>query len=298
MRFRIVSVLGIAVAIAAWVALSAASPIHTGHTNRSHAIAVADQMLDLVVLPAGATRISAAPKIAGNFLDGPFMRYLIVSQVDRSRFWTVPAPPNAVMASFEAHLPKGAKAAEATSGGSEFQAAYSLPTVQPRTLGARQLVLAAVARSSGGTIVRADAEIRYVAPRPYNERIPAAAHVLDITVGSNLSRPLLSLTVTKTAEVSRIARIANGLPFAGNQEGLAYSCPSVGPGSPVDSFIFRSSRAGPVLASVTELASELSVDDPCSRTLLTIRGHHEPGLQDGGILIRQAGALLHDKLSR
>ncbi len=297
MRFRIVSVLGIAVAIAVWVALSAASPIHTGHTNRSHAIALADQMLDLVVLPAGATRIPAAPKIAGNFLDGPFMRYLIVSQVDRSRFWTVPAPPTALMASFEAHLPKGATAAEATSGGSEFQAAYSLPTVQPRTLGARQLVLAA-ARSSGGTIVRADAEIRYFAPRPYNERIPAAAHVLDITVGSNLSRPLLSLTVTKMAEISRIASIANGLPFAGNQEGLAYSCPSVGPGSTVDSFIFRSSRAGPVLASVTELASELSVDDPCSRTSLTIRGHHEPGLQDGGILIRQAGALLHDKLSR
>lgn len=51
-----------------------------------------------------------------------------------------------------------------------------------------------------------------------------------------------------------------------------------------------------VLAMVTERADTPGSDDPCGQTSLTIRGRHEPPLQDGGILLREAAALLTARL--
>jgi hypothetical protein len=175
---------------------------------------------------------------------------------------------------------------------------YAFPTIDRTSLGARQLVLEALGLSDGSTVVRADGEVRYIAPRPYDERIPAQARILDITVGSNLSRPLLSLTVTKASDVRRIARVVDDLPFVGNNSGVAFSCPSFSATFPVDRFIFRRTAGGTVLAKITESAATPTEDYPCFVTSLTIRGQHEPPLQDGGVLLKQAGSLLKVRLSR
>jgi hypothetical protein len=295
-RSAIAGVVAVIVALAVSAAVGSASPAQKAQTDRTRAILVADQMLDHVVLPTGASEIPAAPRSTGDLLARPNVAFWVASQVDRHRFWTTGSSPAAAMASITSHLPKAARFLFG-SGGSELMAAYSFPQVDPRSLGARQLVLEALGQASGPTVVRADAEVRYLAPRPYDQRVPTAARVLDITVGSNLERPLLSLTVTKRAVVRRIARIVDSLPFVGNETGVAFSCPAFTVTAPVDRFVFRPA-AGPALATVTELASTPTEDYPCFETSLTIRGHREPPLLGGGLLLKQAGSLLHVRLSR
>jgi hypothetical protein len=294
----IVSLVVAVAVMAGCVAAGAASPVQTTRSNRARAVDAAEQLLGQVVLPAGASEIPAAPSAAGDLLARPDQAFWIASQVDRHVFWTTTSSPEAAMASIKAHLPQSAKLVGHGYGGSELFATYAVPTIDRTSLGARQLVLEVLGLSDGSTVVRADGEVRYIAPRPYDERIPAQARVLDITVGSNLSRPLLSLTVTKVSDVRRIARVVDDLPFVGNESGVGFSCPSFSASSPVDRFIFRSAPGGAVLARITELAATPTEDYPCFGTSLTIRGHHEPPLQDGGILLKQAGSLLRIRLSR
>jgi hypothetical protein len=294
----VVAAAGVAGVLAIWLALAAAAPTQIADTDRSQATRVADQMLNHIAVPAGATQISAAPKSSSNFLDGPFSRYLVTSQVDRSRLWTVRGSLKTAVAFMEAHLPNGAKPTGATSGSTVLQNSFSLKTVNPRTLGARQLVFSGLVLPSGTTVIRADAEIRYFAPRPADERIPTTGRLLNITVAGNPAHPSLSLTVRNQAEVARIAHVADSLPFVGNDQGASYNCPDFGTDAPVDRFVFRRSANGPVLASISELASQPISDVPCTSATLNIGGHREPALQDGGLLIKAAGALLHIRLSR
>ena len=273
--------------------------------NRLRAVSAAEQLLRQLVLPPGAHRISKAPSGDGKAFADYFQayQYLIASQVDRHAFWQTTTSPYATVKSIEAHLPEGAKPGQIGEGGtpemvSYVFAAYPLPAVNRRFLGARQLVLVALTRPGGGSIIGVDANVRYIAPRPYDERIPGQARVLEITVGSNLPRPRLSLMVTNVSEVSRIAGIIDALPFVRNRPGPGVvSCPAYLTPFPVDRFVFRAALGGPVLAKLTEPADTLTVDDPCDPASLTIRGRNLPPLEDGGILLKQAGALLDARLS-
>ncbi len=82
-----------------------------------------------------------------------------------------------------------------------------------------------------------------------------------------------------------------------NLRGVALSCPAIMV-APLDTFTFRSSPSGPALATVSELADNPTDGDPCFAAPFTIRGHREPGLLEGGRLLRQAGAILGVKLTR
>jgi hypothetical protein len=224
--------------------------------------------------------------------------FRIASQVERSAVWKSTSPPGAALASIEAHLPKSAKlGSHGEQIGAEADATFAFPTVDRRSLRARALVLVTLGQPGGGSIVWVEAEVRYTAPRPYDQQIPEQARVLELTVGSNLPRPLLSRKVTNLSEVRRIAQIVDDLPFDGNESGAVFSCPLDSATFPVDRFIFRATPGGTVLAKVTESADTPTSDDPCAATSLTVRGRKEPTLQDGGILLRQAGALLNARLS-
>ena len=116
-------------------------------------------------------------------------------------------------------------------------------------------------------------------------------------MGSNPKRPLLSLQVTSVSEVRRIAEMVNVLPFNAYLKGAAYNCPAILTTTPVDRFVFRRSTTGPILAT-SPVTMTPTIADPCGATKLVIRGHREPELQDGGRLLKQAGALLNVRLSR
>jgi hypothetical protein len=279
------------------VAVDAATPEHIARTNRITAAAAADRLLAEVVLPAGSTRVATAP--ANPLLaSAPFLRLLLAAQVDRHAFWTTGAAPSVVVASVKAHLPAGAKAGQSGYSSSESFVAFTLPTIDPAALAVRQLVIEAVSLASGTTVVRADAEVQYIAPRPRDEQVPRQARVLEITMKNNAPKPLLSLLVTNRARVRQIASIVNALPFAGNWHGTVFNCPSFTASAPTDTFLFRATADGHVLATVTELAATPATVYPCLTTSLTIGGRRQPELMDGGVLLRSAGSLLGVKLTR
>jgi len=280
--------------------LMAADPsarLMTRH-NRTRAAALADQLLSTTVLPSDARRVDGLPKAAGDLLDHPDTEFLIASQVDHHRFWRTAASPLAVLASIRAHLLHGVKIVNPGYAGSEQLETLAFPISEPHSLGARQVVVSALGLNQGGTVVRLDAEVRYIAPRPAGQRIPATARVLQITVGSNLKHPLRSVTVSRQAPVRRIAEMVDQLPFIGNERGLAFSCPAFSTKFPVDRFIFAASPGGPALATVSELAATPTVDSGCTSTSLTIRDQRQRPLQDGGVLLKDAGKLLQVRLSR
>jgi hypothetical protein len=284
---------GLAAVIAA-----AATPTQVLHANQTAAVSAADQMLGDVVLPAGSTAVPSEPAGDEYLLAHSFELPIFAAEVDRHEFWTTTASPKAVIASFEADLPAGAKSSGSAYNGAETSvfASYSLPTADAPALGPRSLSVDAVELSDGSTGVRADADVRYTAPRPPDQRIPPQARVLDITEASPHASPLLSLTVTNHAQVRHIAAVVDGLPFVASLRGVAFSCPAMML-APTDTFTFRASSNGPALAQVTEPADWPTVAEPCFITTFRVRGHGEPGLLEGGKLLRRAGAILGVKLT-
>jgi hypothetical protein len=287
----LLGVAGLAAVVAA-----AATPAQVLHANQTAAVRAADQMLGDVVLPAGSDGTPGEPAGDEHQLARSMELSIYRAEVDRHQFWTTTASPSAVIASFEADLPAGAKWSSDGSAGTSMFATYSLPTADAPALGPRTLTVDAVQLSDGNTGVRADAEVRYAAPRLPAQRVPAQAHLLEVTMANYHSSPLLSLTVTDRAQVRRIARIVDGLPFVASFRGVAFSCPAMLL-APLDTFTFRASPGGPALARVTEPANQPTTAGPCFITTLSIRGHREPGLLEGGTLLRQAGAILGVKLT-
>lgn len=273
-------------------------PSQQARSNRLRAVRVAERLLGVVVLPSRARRISPSASVARVFRAGGS---LIASEVDRRAFWKTSLGLKAALAWINHHLPKPVgpgQIAEQTANGivADAYATYSFPAIDRPFLGARQLYVEALSPPGGGSIVLADAYVRYLAPRPYDQRVPAQARVLEITVGSNLPRPLLSLKVTDASKVRRIAQIVDALPFQSHAPGPPTSCPYNQGTFPIDRFIFRATPGGAVLATVSEDSGTPTYDYPCGSTSLTIRGQHEPPLQDGGVLLKHAGELLKARL--
>jgi hypothetical protein len=292
-----VVVIGCLLVFASAVAVRALTPAQVASANRIKAVAAAERVLGEVVLPAGSTEVTKVPTSSG-LASQPFLRLLFAAQIDRHAFWTPDASPSAVIASVTAHLSPGAKPDGSGHGGSERFAAFTLPRIEPAVLAVRQLVIEAISLPNGTTAVRADGEVQYIAPRPRSEQVPRAARVLKITMTDNSPKPLLSLTVTNRARIRQIARLVNALPFAGNWQGIAFSCPASSASATTDTFVFRAASDGPALARVTESAATPSTSQGCLSTTLTIRGHRQPELMDGGVLLHKAGSLLGVKLTR
>jgi hypothetical protein len=281
--------------------VSAASPAQVVRANQRAAAAEAEQLLGELVLPAGATQAPAEPAGDAHQLAHAEELFFYAAEVERHEFWTTSASPNAVIASIEANLPAGARPAGSGYSGTSVVVSYTLPAVGAPALGPRSLVVQAVELAGGGTGVRADGTVRYTAPRVAAQRVPPQARVLEINVtggpqvtGSPYPSPP-PLIVTNRRDVKRIAAIIDGLPFVALR-GVAIPCPFI-PASPIDTFTFRATAAGPVLAKVTLAADSPTDADPCFTATLRIRGHLEPGLLGGGTLLRRAGAILGVKLA-
>jgi hypothetical protein len=274
--------------------VGAASPAQVVHANQQAAVTAAEQVLGELVLPAGATQVPTEPVGDAYQLAHPDELFFFAAEVERHEFWTTSASLSAVIASIDAHLPAGARSSGTGYAGNSVFESYTLPTVGAPALGPRSLDVEAVELTSGGTGVRADASVRYSAPRLPDQRIPSRARLLEITrAGMGASLP--SLTVTNRSKVRRVAGIIDNLPFAALR-GVAISCPLILP-APIVTFTFRAAPDGPVLATVSEPSDTPTDADPCFTATLRIRGHLEPALLDGGSLLHRAGAILGVKLS-
>ena len=135
--------------------------------------------------------------------------------------------------------------------------------------------------------VHADTWVQYIAPRPYAQRVPARARILDITVTEG-KRLVKSRAVTNAVTVRRIAALVDRLPFAGGPD-VAVSCPGAALDAPFDVFRFRASPAARAIATVSMWSGTPDTGDPCSASSLWIRGHSQRALADGGLLLKAAG---------
>ena len=251
-KLTLVLLLAVVFGVADAAAVGAASPAQVGHANQRAAVTAADQMLGELVLPAGATQVPAEPVGDAYQLAHPDELFFYAAEVERHEFWTTSASASAVIASIDAHLPAGARSSGTGYSGNSVFVSYTLPTVGAPALGPRSLDVEAVELTGGGTGVRADAAVRYSAPRLPDQRIPPRARLLEITrAGMGESPP--PLIVTSRSKVRRVAGIIDGLPFAALR-GVAISCPLILP-APIVTFTFRAAPDGPVLATVSEQAN-------------------------------------------
>jgi hypothetical protein len=283
-------------------AVSEASPEQVVRANRRAAAGAADQLLDELVMPSGATEVQSEPPGDAHQLSRAMQLSFFAAQVDRHEFWRTSASPAAVAASIEARPPAGARwSGSGYSGTTEF-VSYSLPAIGTPALGQRTVSVVAVKLSGGGTGVRADATVRYSAPRLPGQRVPAQARVLEVAMTPSPFGPAPAptlktpLVVSKRSQVRRIAALVDGLPFLASLSGVAISCPAILP-APTVTFTFRGAPAGAALATVSEPADTPAEAEPCFATALTISGHRQPSLLEGGKLLREAGAILSVKLA-
>jgi hypothetical protein len=272
--------------------------------RRSAAIASVDRILSAAVMPTGSVRASTAPAGAAELRSLPPIRLFLQAQVDRRSLWTTSAAASSVFASIRSHLPAGSKiggsagSGEAARPGQLTTDWFELPTVEPRALGIRQLVVDAVLLPNGKTAVRIDAEVQYLAPRTTSQAIPAAAQVLQISkrpAGSHSSR--LVRTIAQPATVRRIAADVDALPFGGNWQGTGFSCPAMGDNIPYDTFTFRATVTGPALATFGEVADTPTTVDPCGDATLKVGGRTEPAIEEGAKLLSEVDHLLNIHLT-
>lgn len=293
-KLTLVLLFAVVFGVADAAAVGAASPAQVRNANQRAAVTATEQTLGELVLPAGATQVPIEPVGDAYQLAHPDELFFYAAEVERHEFWTTSASPSAVIASIDAHLPAGARSSGTGYSGNSELVSYTLPTVGAPALGSRSLGVEAVELTGGGTGVRADASVRYSAPRLPDQRIPSRARLLEITrAGMGASPP--PLIVTNRSKVRRVAAIIDGLPFAALR-GVAISCPLILP-APIVTFTFRAAPDGPVLATVSEPSNTPISADPCFTATLRLRGHLEPALLNGGRLLRRAGAILGVKLS-
>jgi hypothetical protein len=262
--------------------------------NRQAALAETGQLLTAVVLPAESTAVAQEPAGDDHQLAAPYIGAFFAAEVDRHAFWTTSSSAAAAVASFQAHLPPGAKLVSSSWGGGSAGAAYAIGTTRRFVVGPVQVMLNAASLANGLTGIRADAQARYVSRRLPFQRVPLSARIVQVTKANIGAKPLVSLVVTQRAIVRRLARVVNALPFLGRHAGV-FSCPSFG--GPIDTFIFRASPSGPPLATVSESADTPTDPSPCASTTLTVRGHRLNSLLEGGILLERAGRLLGVRLT-
>lgn len=240
----------------------------------------------------------------GQALARPIAMIFVADQVDVHRFWTTSATRGDVLSSVGAHLPAGVKQQGAGYGGDASFTTFVFPKAASPTIAMRQLAVTAV-RSGDRTIVRVDAEVEFRAPRLADQDVPPSARVLDIVkTGARhpgrSAHPKLQIelarTITRPVLVGRIAALVNALPLSGNERGIAFSCPALPVGSPVDTFTFRARTGSPPLAVVTIAADTPATIDPCANETLRL-GQRTRGLEDGGAMLERTAAILHLKLA-
>jgi hypothetical protein len=288
MRQRAVGVLVAALVVAGVVGVAeAASPKQVAQANRALAIGNGDQLLDGLVLPSGASRVAKEPSGDDRWLDEGYSALWYAAEVDRVRFWVTAASPSAVITSVGDHLPSDATGDGGSRSEDESSESWSLPKFDRSKLGERLLNVEAIRLSDGKTGVRADSWVQYIAPRPYAQRVPAQARILDITVTEG-KRLVKSRAVTNAVTVRRIAALVDGLPFAGGPD-VAVSCPGFALDTPIDVFRFRADPAARALATVSMWAGTPTTSYPCFVSSLWIRARRQPGLADGGVLLKAAG---------
>lgn len=267
--------------------------------NRQAAVQEARVLIDRLVLPPSAIRVSREP-LGDRALSRPATLPGEVNLIDLHRYWRVPDPAASLFGFIRSHPPAGSRWAGSGLPGegsqpSTLSITYNWSPVDG-VLDSRSLAVTVV-KLPGATVVRADAEVVWAVPRPEKERIPAGAHVLDVTIAREPSRSeesSFTITVHDPQTLAEISALIDELPTV--QPSASGLCPDLVP-RPTVTFTFRS-KSGVPLAIASTPASTAGPLNGCNAMNFTVLGRVQNKLLDGAVVVRDAEALLGVDLTR
>lgn len=252
--------------------------------NRPEAAALARKMLSKLRLPAGARRLPATP--VPQALRQPSLWALATASLDIHHLYEVPQPMQSVAAMLTAHVPAGTSLAVTGQSGGPTGVTSEDVSYEARSLPAgvdmAQLALTVVPDSSGGSLVRADAQVTWYPPRPAAEYVdPAGFHVLTIAV--TIYNPRLHTIRKVVTSPAAIRRLADVLDRSRVNPGRTISCP----------VIFAEYRIAFAVSGTSPPAVVVTASRwPCEGAGVRVGGRLQPSLQDAAGVVAVADRLL------
>jgi hypothetical protein len=251
--------------------------------SRAQAAALARLMLSRLRLPPGSRRLPPDPlppslsqpatEIAGGN-----------ASLDQHQLFALAQPMDAAAAFLAARIPPGLSPGGTgeSSGpdGVTMREVSDMVRSLPAGIAGAQLVLTVVPAASGGSLLRADAQVIWYPSRSAAEYIdPARYHVLSITVYIYGRRPHTVRTVVTSQAF--IARLAETLDQMQAETTGAVACPADFEDYQLSFSVSRPSRPAVVVRTT---------ESGCGGAQVTVDGRAQPGLADHGAvaaLVRQ-----------
>jgi hypothetical protein len=256
--------------------------------SRAGAAALAQLMLSRLRLPSGARSLPSAPLPPA--LTEPAAWYTGgATSLDRYRLFALAQPVDASAAWLAERAPagmgSGGTGQVSGPGGELLMEVSYLDRPVPAGVFGAQLVLTVVAGGSGGSLLRADAQVTWNPPRTAAEYIdPARYHVLSITVAVDGARPhTVHAVVTSQAFITRVAR---SLDRAQAEPDVALPCPADFANYQLAFSVSRHSRPVVVVQST---------QNGCGGSQITVDGHSQPSLADDGAVAALADQVVSVK---
>jgi hypothetical protein len=251
--------------------------------SRPQAAALARQLLSRLRLPPGTRRLSADP--LPPYLSQPATEIAGgTASLDQHQLFALAQPMDAAAAFLAARIPPGLSPGGTgeSSGpdGVTMREVSDMVRSLPAGIAGAQLVLTVVPAASGGSLLRADAQVIWYPSRSAAEYIdPARYHVLSITVYIYGRRPHTVRTVVTSQAF--IARLAETLDQMQAETTGAVACPADFEDYQLSFSVSRPSRPAVVVRTT---------ESGCGGAQVTVNGRAQPGLADHGAvaaLIRQ-----------
>jgi len=259
--------------------------------RKALATAEATRILGTFRPPAGAHRLTTRPTGTAALSSAAIGDAGTHNEVDQVQWWRVPGAPQHALAGLG--TPAGAHGSgtgsSSSPSGTSYAAMYTWPSGP--VLDSRSLSVSA-ARNGEDTVLRVDAVVTWLPPRPSDSLVPVTAHV--VTAAYTGARPLgttvrtASIAAVTSADpgvVATIAHAVNAQPMA--QTG-ARPCPAMMGARMV--LTFRDAPGGPVVATVT------AIPDGCGTALVTTPGGGRAVLSGGRTLMFDRAAALGMRL--
>lgn len=251
--------------------------------SRAEAAALARQMLSRLRLPPGTRRLPPDPLPPS--LHQPAAQYALgPASFDQHQLFALAQPMDAVANFLVAWVPPGLSPGGTGEGsgpsGVTMREVSDMVRSLPAGVSAAMLVFTVVPATSGGSLLRADAQVIWYPPRTAAEYIdPARYHLLSITVSVFGRRPhTVHTVVTSRAFIARLAETLNRMQA---EPPGAVACPADFEDYQLSFSVSAHSRPA-VVVSATESG--------CGGAQVTVDGRAQPALADQGAvaaLVRQ-----------
>lgn len=251
--------------------------------SRAEAATLARLMMSRLRLPSGARRLPPTP--VPRSVREPPLWVKAAAAIDLHCLFELEQPMAAAAAILTARVPAGMSlGVTGSSGGSadvtSMQVGYNARSVPAGVYDAR-LVLTIAPASSGGSLVRADAQVIWFPPRTAAEYIdPARYHVLVIAVTIlNPRSHTIDRVVTSQAAITQLAEALNRS--------------QVQPVEPFCPLIFATYRLAFAVSLHGRPVVVISASRwPCGGAKITAGGREQPPLQDADTVVATADRLL------